>query len=100
MKEDAGMLLPPTLDCFRLVATHIIQYHMNVCVPVLLNDTIEKAKKVFGAMSILACRLYSGISYIQRSKQLRRIVSLVIMSTSRYPVWAHRQLRLCSIYCL
>jgi len=45
-EKDTGMLLTPTLDCFRLVTAHIIQYHMNVFVLVLLNDTIQKAKKV------------------------------------------------------
>lgn len=97
MEGDEGMPAEPLLDLRRLVATEVVQDHVDGPLWVVREDAVQEAEEVPRMVPILALSLRLYSRPVQRGKQLRRAVPFVVMRPPSDLVRPHGQLRLTAI---
>ena len=97
MEGDARMLAEPILDLRRLVATDVVQDHVDSPLRVVGEDAVQEAEEVPGTVPVLALSLNLCRRHVQGCKQLGGAVPFIVMRPPSDLVRPHGQLRLTAV---
>ena len=91
------MLAEPILDLRRLVATDVVQDHVDSPLRVVGEDAVQEAEEVPGTVPVLALSLNLCRRHVQGCKQLGGAVPFIVMRPPSDLVRRHGQLRLTAV---